>query len=463
MRFHPDEAFFAAFARNAAVRGEWLFPGDLDKTPLAIYLQSLGMLAFGIQWDGAVWRLEPYQGEFAARLVTTYISLLLVAVTVPLARALRLTTQQALQAMGWVALSPYTIAFSPTAFTDTPLLLFAMMSLLTAYRGHAGWAGFWLVLAYAAKQQALLFAPLVVVALGAASRPRVLWHFGITIAVGGALLAAWDLARPFPAVWALATANNAPAMIWVDSSTLTPRLEAWLNLGRWLFGLAGTTALLLLALVGLWGSRPHAKLGWLWAFVVGYLLLHLFVPLNIYDRYLLPLVPLIAIGVAATVRQRQQWLLALLVTVLMLPAAWTAAHIHPVVGGDKGQHNGIVELADYLNEREFGAIIYDRWLGWELNYYLGGWSDKRRAYYPSPWHLVTDPALHAPDPAPRYLPVPMTANPLPWRLALQAVGFRSCVSYQSSTFQVLALAHPKDPNAYSTWKTSCHNGPNGLE
>ncbi|MEO1442315.1 MAG: hypothetical protein AAFV33_18085, partial [Chloroflexota bacterium] len=66
VRFHPDEAFFAAFARNAAVRGEWLLPGDLDKTPLTIYAQAVAMLLTGITWDGAVWRLDVQQGEFAA-------------------------------------------------------------------------------------------------------------------------------------------------------------------------------------------------------------------------------------------------------------------------------------------------------------------------------------------------------------------------------------------------------------
>jgi hypothetical protein len=36
MRFHPDEALFATFARAAAVKGDWLLHGSLDKTPLPV-------------------------------------------------------------------------------------------------------------------------------------------------------------------------------------------------------------------------------------------------------------------------------------------------------------------------------------------------------------------------------------------------------------------------------------------
>ena len=53
LRFHPDEAFFMAFARGAAVNGDWLLPGALDKPPLALYFSALSMVAVGNTADDA--------------------------------------------------------------------------------------------------------------------------------------------------------------------------------------------------------------------------------------------------------------------------------------------------------------------------------------------------------------------------------------------------------------------------
>ena len=50
-RFHPDEAHFMTFARDAAVKGEWLLPGALDKPPLSIYLSALSMVGVGVTTD----------------------------------------------------------------------------------------------------------------------------------------------------------------------------------------------------------------------------------------------------------------------------------------------------------------------------------------------------------------------------------------------------------------------------
>ena len=482
VRFHPDEAFFAAFARNAAVRGEWLLPGDLDKTPLAIYTQAVGMLAFGIQWDGAVWRLDVRQGEFAARLITAYQSVLLVAASAKFAAVLRISRPQRVMVAAWVALSPYTVAFSATAFTDTPMLLFAVLALINAYHGRRVTAGLWIVAAYAAKQQALLLVPLVILGLWRVHRLRGWWRFILAIGLGAALLFAWDAARPYPAGWQLATANNAPDGLLIPVNDLWPRLYEWGTLAGLLFGMVGTPVMVAL---GLWGGRNTHQItadgqkrisvtadgqkpvpttiGWLWVYIGGYALLHLLVPLRIYDRYLLPLVPLIAIGVADGIRSCPQKVLAVVATLLMIPAAWNAATVHPTLGGDKGDHDGIIALADDLNGHEFGAIIYDRWLGWELNYYLGAWTDKRRAYYPTPWHMVIDPALYVPDVAPRYLPAPADTNLLIWRGMLGLAGFQSCIYTPSTHFQVIIFTRPQPQSAYSTWKMSCHNGLNRLE
>ncbi len=486
-RFHPDEALFAAFARDAAVRGEWLLPGNLDKTPLSIYLQAALMLVMGNRWDGAVWVLDVQQGEFVARLVGVYTGVLLVALTGRLAHTLTRSRGAAVTAALLVALSPYGIAFSASAFTDMPMVLFGVLALWAAVTGRGVWAGVALALAYACKQQGLLFAPLVV---GASWRTRrcAPLEFGGAFAAVIAPLIVWDAMRPYPSVLLLAFQNNAPDAPLVPPGEWLPRIGAWWALLRWMFGGALLTGVVLL--LAAWGTvRGPALLRWLGAYVVGYGLLHLLVPLNVYDRYVLPVVPLVAIlaawGLVAVGRfvanalrispanthkglapldplfslciadrtagcragklcrgVGQRPMLPLLLAILLTPGAWAAANNTLPIGADKGQHDGIIALADYLNGREFGAIVYDRWLGWQLNYYLGGWSDKRRAYYPTPQQMATDPALTVPDVAPRYLPAPRTADVTPWLAALGEAGFTSCVGYRDANFVVYVLSRP---------------------
>ena len=126
-RFHPDEALFSTFARTAAVNGDWLLHGPIDKTPLTIYASALSMLAFGVrQMDNGVLMLDVRVGEFAARVPGTMASILLVAVVYRLARDLYLPKIRnivSLLAMLLMVLSPFVIAFSATVFTDGLMLL----------------------------------------------------------------------------------------------------------------------------------------------------------------------------------------------------------------------------------------------------------------------------------------------------------------------------------------------------
>jgi hypothetical protein len=246
---------------------------------------------------------------------------------------------------------------------------------------------------------------------------------------------------------------------------MLPRLREWLALARWLFG--GVWVTLAVIAAGLFGTlkRRTPYIASLQVFVVGYGLLHWLVPLNVYDRYLLPLVPLWAVLAGVGLVQaggrrpyRSQFVRWGAVTLLMLsalPGAWRAANGTLPVGGDKGEHDGIIALADYLNNREFGAIVYDRWLGWELNYYLGGWSDKRRAYYPTPGQMTTDPEFYAPDVAPRYFPAPRTANATPWLASLERAGFTACVGYESENFVVYVLSRPSERGAAALARAAC--------
>ncbi|NJL95616.1 MAG: hypothetical protein HC915_18750, partial [Anaerolineae bacterium] len=79
-RFHPDEALYSTFARDAVAIGDWWLPGPLDKPPLSLYASALAMhlTAAHITPSGLI-DIPPLRGEIAARLPNAFAGLLLVA------------------------------------------------------------------------------------------------------------------------------------------------------------------------------------------------------------------------------------------------------------------------------------------------------------------------------------------------------------------------------------------------
>jgi 4-amino-4-deoxy-L-arabinose transferase-like glycosyltransferase len=571
-RFHPDEALFSMFARSAALNGDWLLHGPLDKTPLTIYSMALSMTAFSSVQAGLN-QLDIHLGEFAARLPNALASLLLVPVMYALAKtvyrkeAVSKIKPHPVHGEGrgigvslfrsgeigdnavpilaalLMALSPFAIAFSATAFTDGPMLLFITLALWMAVAGRWGWSGLWLALAFASKQQAVFYLPLVL-AVGWVMSPvkphplrllmvgegrkigrlffrRMLKHpserkkpaeadsvhrrhlefrsrglfqatrsvvpatwlqairrilpariqallrFVFPIVMCLVALNAWDMARAQDtSFWALAATNNNPARL-IRPNEILPRLSAWLTDAGTLLGPALVTALLL--------GLAAAVLGWrlpreahrretlvdalLATFILGYGFVHWLVAFNTYDRYLLlllpPLILLAARGIEKikelTQRNREaekhrglsvpMCLCASLLGFYLLFSAFEASEGRINVGGDRGEHDGIDRLAVYLDSRPLGAIVYDHWLGWELDYYLGQWTNKRRVYYPTPEALAAD-ALRQPDPAPRYFPVPLDEPVRPWLEALCRAGFAVTLDYAEPGFVVYRLIPP---------------------
>ena len=88
VRFYPDEALFSTFARNAALNGDWLLHGSLDKTPLSIYASALSMHFVAASVQNGVLDFDPRLGEFAARLPGALASIVLTAIVYVLAQRL---------------------------------------------------------------------------------------------------------------------------------------------------------------------------------------------------------------------------------------------------------------------------------------------------------------------------------------------------------------------------------------
>jgi len=491
-RFHPDEALFATFARKAAVNGDWMLHGPLDKPPLSIYAEAISMMLVGARpLPNGVLTLDTRMGELAARVPGTLASIVLVSVMYALAKRLYWTNKRARRAVPLpvpiiaaflMAVSPYALAFSATAFTDGLMLLCMVMALWMASRGQWFWAGLWMALGYACKQQALFYVPLVVGVgwnltpwppLHVMERGRTasiaIFKFALPIAICFGVLAVWDGARTQEtSLWMLAVMNNDPGRLIYPEQAL-PRLQIWASYAGHFAGSWWMTAILgVIAVVGMmwraknWPQERSTRVDVILAvYVLGYGVIHWLVALPTHDRYLLPLVPLVILlmarGIETGIKSVTQWLkdtraqrsssfvLGIIICIAGLsfwPSAWDATEGRIGVGGDRGQHAGIDRLGAYLDSKPLGTIVYDHWLGWELGYYLGTWSDKRLTYYPTPDALAADAAAQD-DRAPRYFPVPRNVPVDPWLTQLAQAGFMIARDFESRNFVVYRLMPPK--------------------
>jgi len=462
-RLSPDEALFSTFARAAAVNGDWMLPGALDKTPLAIYVNALSQVFVG-------------EGEFSARLPGIFASILLIPVMGALAYRLYGNYERAhgcspLHTMLLTALSPFAIAFSATAFTDGLMLLLMTLTLYLMVAGRWGWSGFALGLAFACKQQALFYLPLLLMVGIISIDARVRYivplrtrsiRFILTFVIVIVLLVIWDGARGETSIFALAAANNDPWRL-IRANEILPRLLTWLGEAQLLIGAGWMTAILVLAALITLALRvirqPRERtvaidLIFL-TYILGYMLLHWLVAFNTYDRYLLPILPplvlLVARGLAAVgmmhhaptnrirgfANRANYFLLMLVFAALIIPAI-NASEGRTTINDEYQQYEGIDELAAYLNSKPVATVIYDRWLGWELAYYMGQWTDKRRVYYPIPDELVRG-ALALCEIGPRYLSAPAQQPITPWLEALREAGFGVTQVYETPEFVVYEI------------------------
>lgn len=516
VRFISDEAFYATFARSAVVDGNWLFSGELDKPPLSLYMGAAAMRLWGVVYDDTrgVWDIDPLTGEFAVRMANVFTSILQVAVMFPLMKTLYAAKSKKLTAEApstsgtgkeksptqplksakrgshqrfmsaarlaslpfahvsfapfLMALSPFGIAFAPTAFTDNLMLLCMTLALLCAARGRGLASGAWLAAGFASKPQAILYLPLILMIAWALDRLtwRMMRRFIVAFSIGFALLLLWDALRTKPGtIWALAAPRTNPGRL-IRSNEVLPHLLKYLDFAGWMFGYPLLTALLALTASAAAAVRMQRQRDaltavidvLLLAYLFGYVFFHWLVAFPVYDRYLLPLLPILALLVArgidwalnglffhlksAAFSRAFLWLvLGGSVGILLFLGAWSVGDGAVPIGGDQGANAGINDLAAYLNAKPFGTIYYNYWLGFELDYYMGYWTDKRRVYYPAP-HVLVEDALRNADPLPRYFVAPTSVSVERWLEAMQQAGFGVRLDYESVNFVVYELHLP---------------------
>jgi 4-amino-4-deoxy-L-arabinose transferase-like glycosyltransferase len=446
-RFHADEALFASWARLvAAGRDPLLQTQVLDKPPLLFYLQAAAYPLLG-----------PL--ESAARLPGLVASLLVIPLTAALAWRISGQRTAAIISALFLALIPLTIQFSATAFIDPVLAVFLLIACISVVAGRPSLAGLSFGLAIATKYQAWLYLPLILVlgwSGGWSRRAWSRWAAGIVPIL--LLLISWAAARPEAVqLWSQQMANfGGVRLAW--SWELGPRLLAWSRLWVLALGLPFTVATLALAFVAAmlriandqptnlhpehlyWQiARQPANLiaGWLLLYLLGYFLLHWLIAVPIWDRYLLPLMPLLAviigIGIGRfwlVISDRPRLLLAgVLAGIALLQAPWASAArngLYPI-GGLTTADEGAAEIGQYLADAPAGTVLYDHWYGWHWRYHLFD-RGVYVSWFPHAQGLVED--LHvfvrqATDgSAARFVVLPASAVAQPVIRVIEDAGFR---------------------------------------
>ena len=428
-RFHPDEALYATWARLVATGQDvWLATRVVDKPPLFIYTLAALFGTLGAS-------------EEIARVPNEIASIVSVALTYVIACEVY-DRRVALLAALALALSPLAILFAPTAFTDPLMLMWLLASAWLALRRRAALSGLALGLALATKQDAMLAAPLLVMIcvskVGEAKtrsstlRTVIAWAAGF--APPAALVWLWSALRPAPDFLSASLAHyGSTTLVPIDEyvaravgfAALTSNSSA-----PWLLMLALAVAPLLL-----WRERRRADQ--LMVGSIGYwFALHVVVSFPIWDRYALPLAPLLAIFVARAwlwcidripARALQRVAISAAIALLVQPA-FAALHNEIPVGRDSGALAGVDQVGQFFWEADTTAtILYDRDLSWEIDYYTFGRILDRR-WMPD-LRALADDAAHMPL-ARRYVALAAwEATPADIDHALERVGLKADVAF----------------------------------
>jgi len=463
-RFLEDEALYAYWGLQIATGADPMLDEEpVDKPPLHPYTLALSFLLSGPTPDSSIGSGVGPGQENAARLPSLVASMATIVLVYALALRLYDDAGTGLLAAVLLAISPFDILFASTAFTDPLMVALALGALVAAAADRPGLAGLLAGLSAATKQQGLFFLPLAIAVVllaarhdtaaateytgrGAAARTWIRRAWGqrwLRFALGFVLVVAavlwWDLARlqrpGFVEQGALSYGGLAP----VQAGALGRRGAEWLRLVGAFWVSPWFNALLIAALVGWlagglagWWERWRPSDMALGAFCLAFLILHWLVGFQVWNRYLLGLVPLLALLGARAIAaffgavRGTLWrtvyvlgLVAVLASTMGAPVL-AATRSELPVGGDHGAYDGIDDLATYLRtQAEPGSVLYHYWLGYHYRFYLYG-APLRLHWYPDLEDLVRDAEIYHREP--RYIAFPSWKDGEPAATALGKAG-----------------------------------------
>ncbi|MBK8048864.1 MAG: glycosyltransferase family 39 protein [Anaerolineales bacterium] len=425
--FREDEAIYGYWALHGWRVDPWFLTVWPDKPPLFIWL-----LGSAFQLWGAV--------PAAAQFLNIAASTLTIAVVAATARRWW-GPLAGLTAGALLMLNPFAISFAATAYTDSTLVLAGALSLACVAGRRPILAGLWLGVAIMTKQQGLLFAPLIVVVLlvpphaeagsGQGARHTIAALKALARFCAGLALITLPILYLDSLRWAVAPspwdlgARNAGTVLLASAATWQTRLYGWLALA-WQLAAAPAPWLIwsILLLGAVWFARRGdqgrnlAIACWLALWSVAFLILHTVTSVQVWDRYLLPLVLPYSLLGGWAVQQGWNYLapravnipagalragLAVacgLVVLLWLPPAARAATGNLPIGADHGAYAGLDVALAYAQSTGRGdqrVELYHREVGWQARFYLfdaiqNGAVELR--YYPNAVYLADSVVKH---------------------------------------------------------------------
>lgn len=436
-----------------------------DKPPLFLWLLAAPLRLLG-------------PSAASARLLNVALSSMTVPVVAATARHLW-GKRAGLWAALTFSLNPFAISFAATVYTDPLLIFCGTLAFYYGLRGRTFWAGLWLAAAIMTKQQGILYVPLVAgtLFLSRERTTRQIAQESLKACTGLASvllpLLYWDSQRwaVAPSPWDLSLRHYGGLALVPPAQWLRRLAEwahvAWYLTASWPIWLALGILAAGAVTLRLGGNpktqtadtqqRPVLALLGLWA--LAFLIVHVVAGFQIWDRYLLPLAPALALFAgwvgarlpapsAPTIPARWMALAAALWALLLLPPALAAAKGGLPVGGDHGDYAGLEEAITWLQENaRADAVLYHRALGWHYRFYLygetgpGGY-DLR--WYPNAVYLADNAAktphrrkfLIQPDWAPVHNAVPwLSMRGIQWRLRLRTGHF--------TVYEVVLPAQPR--------------------
>jgi 4-amino-4-deoxy-L-arabinose transferase-like glycosyltransferase len=487
-----DEAIYGYWALHALYVDPLFLHVWPDKPPVFLWLLGAAL---------QLWGHGPETAGAAMRIVSIMASTFTIPVLAACAR--RWWGEAAAVVAGLlVALNPFAISFAPTAYTDSLLVLAGSLALTLAVRRHWFWSGILLGITIMTKQQGLLFVPLVA-ACSLVPYTTHSWsqgsehtqaHSGRVLYLGSLLRFAtglalvilpilyWDSLRwaVAPSPWDLGVTNVGGVAV-LSPAAWVPRLAAWQELVGYLLASPWNWAAYIIVLVAAAvTSRRRRADGKAWqpavllaAWSTCFVLLHVGISVQAWDRYLLPLVvplallggwtaaELIEIGQGqhhdtrlpiAPCTEWQRWLIAGAAAAVLLllagPAARAAQGGLPV-GGDHGAYKGLDEALAAVDVPH--TLLFHRELGWQARFALFDAiqsGDAELRYYPSAVYLA-DSAAKSPH-RQRFVIVPDWA-PLPdLRVQLAVRRLQAHMYRRSGHFTVYKI--DELPLADASWR-----------
>ena len=466
-RFHQDEAIYSHWALQVGTgQDDWLSNVSVDKPPLYIYILALFLRLFG-------------PTETAARLPSELAGALSLLLLYFLGRRLY-GHRTALVALVLMAFSPFNILFAPTALTDPLMVAWVLAALVAATYHRWGWAGWFLGLGIITKPQAVLFLPFAIaIGMNVSARrtaPSIPWpcgdqvlkagqgtgsvkkrdpvlseavqkvlRFAVGLGIAIVPVLIWDMLRLQDAGFFRQSVISYGGLRWAPPITWLERAGQWRELLGYVTGSPLLDTLLVLGLpilliygLARWRTEQNRWIDWtLTLFAAAFLLVHTVLEFNVWDRYLLGLVPIALLLLSRILilpgyllgylwpKLKRGWAIyglgiAVLLALTMFRPAQDAANSRYPIGGAHGAYNGLDALANYFRGHVSGrGVLYHQWLGWHYSFYLFDFPYLFQ-WYTSPDELAQD-AAERPG-VPRYVTFPSWHSPTQPRWALRQVG-----------------------------------------